>query len=206
MTDKNLQEEAQLLQAEISELSSSVNNLTNMDRTDILDYVYYLTMIWADFQLYVIEPQIENIAPPVIIPPLALENGELENVFNIVDEGFRLTTSRGNEGLALGHSLRKFYNTIEKMVALLVERLKTGGITHETEVRVAFYGHELGQRKAFESVLNLEQNVVVTNFDAGEWADRLMNTVLTLADRGYGLPPVSPRRKYAGPNNSVGAE
>lgn len=206
MSDSTLQQEAEALQAEIREISGSVNNLTNMDKTDILDYIYYLWMIWADFQLYIIEPVIEIIEPPITIPPETLESGELENVFNIKDEGFRLITSRGNEGLALGHSLRKFYNTIEKMIALLVGRLHTGGTTHEKEVRVAFYGHELGQRKAFESILNLEFNVVVTNFDAGEWADRLMNTVLTLADRGFGLPPAAPRRNYAGPNNSVGGE
>ncbi len=205
-TNNTLNEEADALRAEVNEVGVAVNNFKSMDKTDILDYVYYLRMIWADFQLYIIEPVIDVIEPTVIIAPKELENGEMESVFNIHDEGFRLGTSRGDEGLALGHSLLKYYNTIEKMVALLVDRMKTGGIAHETEVRVAFYGHELGQRKAFESILNLEHNVLVTNFDAGEWADRLMDTVLTLADRGFGLPPASPRKSYPGPLNSVQSE
>ena len=44
--------------------------------------------------------------------------------------------------------------TIEKMIFLLIERLKSGGISEETEVQVAFGGHELAQRKGFESIIN----------------------------------------------------
>jgi hypothetical protein len=194
-----LQAEIDTLKQEVQEAEGAVNNFDTMDEEDLLDYLYYIWMIWGDFQLYIIEPLVEPIFPPVVIPPKKLEDGTIEYVFNIHDEGFRLSTSRGQEGIALGNSMLKFYNTIEKMVAVLVERLKTGGIDDETEVRVAFYGHELGQRKAFESILNLQENVVVTNFDAGDWGERFMNTVLTLVERGYGAPHTSPRKKYPGP-------
>lgn len=164
--------------------------------TDLLAYLEYLWMIWADFSISITSPLIEPISPPIVIPPLVNEEGKKERVFCINDEGFRLSTSRGEEAYSLGQSMFKYFNTIEKMIKLLVERLKTGGIDKETEVRVAFFGFELGQRKAFESILNLEENVVVTNYDPGEWGDRYMKNILELAERGYGLPPSSPRTKF----------
>ena len=194
--------EVDALRQEVADLNVAVNNMNSIDETDMLDYIYYLWLLWGDFQLYIIEPLVEPINPPIVISPETLEDGNLEYVFNIYDEGFRLSTSRGQEGLSLGYNMLKFYNTIEKMVFILVERLKAGGIDNETEVRVAFYGHELGQRKAFESILNLEENVVVTNFDAGDWGDRFMNTVLTLVESGYGAPHHSPRRSYIGPKTN----
>ncbi len=198
--NENIKEDLENLRQEVQTVEGAANTLNDMDEYDISDYVYYLWMIWGDFQLYIIDPLIEPISPSIIIPPSQVKNDEYENVFDIHDEGFRLSCSRGYEGIALGHSLLKFYNTIEKMVALLVERIRTGGIDDETEVKVAFYGHELGQRKAFESILNLEQNVIVTNFDPGEWGDRFMKTVLTLVEKGYGPPQGSPRKVYPGPS------
>lgn len=191
--------EAEALKAEIAQIHASANDISHLGEEDILDYLYYLWMLWADFQLYIVEPLIETISPPLVIAPAKdKETGAPEYVYNIMDEGFRLSTSRGQEGLSTGHSMLKYFNTIEKMVALLVERLRTGGISAETEVRVAFYGHELGQRKAFESILNLEENVVVVNFEPGEWGDRFMKSVLELVERGYGAPHSSPRTKYPG--------
>lgn len=196
----NIVEEASALKQEVEEIASAVNSLNDMDESDILDYLYYMWMIWGDFQLYIIEPLVEPITPPVLISPKVADDGETEYVLDIMDEGFRLSTSRAQDGIALGHSMLKFYNTIEKMIALLIERLNSGGIDKETEVRIAFYGHELGQRKAFESVLNLDENVVVTNFEAGDWGERFMNTVLTLVENGYGPPHHSPRTEYIGPS------
>ena len=194
--------QAEALKNEVADLSAAVNNVSSIEGEDLLDYLYYIWMIWGDFELYIIEPLIEPISPPVLIPPDTLEDGFLEYVFDIHDEGFRLSTSRGQDALSIGFNMLKFFNTIEKMIAILVERLKTGGIDKEQEVRVAFYGHELGQRKAFESILNLEENVVVTNFDAGDWGERFMNTVLTLVEQGYGPPHHSPRKSYLGPNSN----
>jgi hypothetical protein len=163
---------------------------------DMLAYLDYLWMIWADFSLSILSPIIAPISPPIIIPPLVNEDGNVEKVFCINDEGYRLSTSRGAEAFSLGHSMWKFFNTIEKIIKLLVERLKTGGVEKGTEVRIAFFGYELGQRKAFESVLNLEENVVVSNYEPGSWGDNYMKTVLEMAERGYGLPPASPRTQF----------
>ena len=90
----------------------------------------------------------------------------------------------------------KLYYTIEKMIFLLVERLKTGGVAAETEVQVAFGGHELAQRKGFESIINLSYNVVVTNFDPGVWGDHYLKMAKRLADKGYGYPSEAPRDTY----------
>ena len=52
------------------------------------------------------------------------------------------------------------------------------------------------QRNGFESIINLQYNVVVTNFDPGAWGDTYLQTVKRLADKGYGYPPEAPRDKY----------
>jgi hypothetical protein len=101
----------------------------------------------------------------------------------------------------------KLYYTIEKMIFLLTERLKTGGISVETEVQIAFGGHELAQRKTFESVINLPYNVVVTNFDPGVWGEKYLQTVKRLADKGYGYPPEAPRDSYRQtPSTTLGSK
>ena len=96
----------------------------------------------------------------------------------------------------------KLYYTIEKMIFLLIERLKEGGIDKDTEVEVAFDGHELAQRKCFDSIINLSYNVVVTNFDPGTWGERYLAATKRLADLGYGYPPESPRDIYRKPHGS----
>ena len=100
-----------------------------------------------------------------------------------------------------GMSMCKLYYTIEKIIFLLVERLKTGGVSTETEVQVAFSGHELAQRKAFEIIINLNHNVVVTNFDPGIWGERYLQTVKRLADKGYGYPLEAPRDSFRQSHN-----
>ncbi len=195
--EKSLRDEADALKAEVQQVVENVKQANNINDLDTIAYVFYLCTLWADFELTITEPLIEPITPPIIVPPLEdSETGHVEHVFNISDEGFRLSTSRGEQGLALGFSMTKFYNTIEKMVLMLTERLKTGGIDKESEVRIAFAGHEFGKRKAFESVLNLEENVVVVNYDAGDWGEKYMQNVLMLVERGYGLPRSSPRTGF----------
>ena len=95
-----------------------------------------------------------------------------------------------------GKSMCKLFYTIEKIIFMLVERLKTGGTSAETEVQVAFGGHELAQRKGFESIINLSYNVVVTNFDPGPWGERYLQVVKRLAEKGYGYPAEAPRDSY----------
>lgn len=167
------------------------------DPVSLIEKVYQLWWHWADFQIYVISPTIDVISPPLIISPETLPNSnELEFVYPILDDGYRLSTSKGEDMYTAGMSMCKLYYTIEKMIFLLVERLKSGGVATDTEVQIAFGGHELAQRKGFESIINLSYNVVVTNFDPGPWGERYLQIVKRLADKGYGYPPESPRDTY----------
>jgi len=163
-----------------------------------VERVYQIWGHWADFHLFIISPTIHVVVPPLYIPPepIVENSDELEFVYPIYDSGYKLSTSKALDMYTAGMSMCKLYFTIEKMVNLLVERLKSGGIDKETEVQVAFGGHELAQRKAFESIINLNYNVVVTNFDPGAWGERYLQTVKRLADLGYGYPTETPRDSY----------
>lgn len=163
------------------------------DPIAMVQHVYQLWWHWGNFELYIISPTIEPIQPPVIIEPeLIPGTNEYEFVYPIHDFGFKLTTSKASEMYSAGMSMCKLYYTIEKMILLLIERLKDGGISTETEVQIAFGGHELAQRKAFESVINLSYNVVVSNFDPGLWGEKYLRIVKEMADK-YGYPAESPR-------------
>lgn len=167
------------------------------DPISLIEKVYQLWWHWADFHIFVISPTIDIISPPLIIEPQPIANSdELEFVYSILDEGYKLSTSKGEDMYVAGMSMCKLHYTIEKMIFLLVERLKAGGIATDMEVQVAFGGHELAQRKAFESIINLSYNVVVTNFEPGLWGERYLQTVKRLADKGYGYPPEAPRDTY----------
>lgn len=167
------------------------------DRVRLVEQVYQLWRHCADFHLYIVSPSIPSISPAIEIPPEPISGPEdLEFVYPILDQGHTLSTSKGEEMNCSGMSMCKLYYTIEKMIFLLVERLKTSGVTTETEVQVAFGGHELAQRKAFESIINLAYNVGVTNFDPGDWGEHYLETVKRLADKGYGYPTEAPRDIY----------
>ena len=169
----------------------------DLDLVAQIEMVYQLWWRWADFHIFVTTPVIRPFSPPQIISPALLEDGEsYEFVYPIMDYGDRFSTSKGMDIYSAGLSMCKLYLTIEKMIGLLIERLKSGGTTAETEVQIAFAGHELAQRKGFESVINLSYNVVVTNFDPGTWGERYLQTVKRLADKGYGYPAAAPRDSY----------
>lgn len=169
--------------------------------------VYQIWWNWAHFELSIITPSIEPFDACVIIPPEALTDAETEFVYPISDYGNRLATSKAAEMYSVGTSMCKLYYTIEKMIYILIERIKTGDPSSETEIQIAFDGHQLAQRKAFESVINLSQNVVVTNFDPGSWGERYLDVVKRLAEKGYGYPPEAPRDFYRNPSRtSVGAK
>jgi hypothetical protein len=163
----------------------------------LVERIYQLWWRWADFELFILTPTIAAISPPILIEPertSELPDGEF--VYPIFDHGFKLTTSKAQDMFAAGLSMCKLFYTIEKMIYLLIERLKSGGIDTEKEVQVTFRGHEIAQRKAFESIINLNYNVIVTNFEPGEWAERYLQTVKRLAKKGYGYPPEAPRDNY----------
>jgi hypothetical protein len=166
------------------------------DPMTIVERVYQIWWNWADFHLFIVSPFIETITPPVTVKPeLIPGTNEFEFVYAIQDSGSKLSTSKGEEMVSAGMSMCKLYMTIEKMIYMLVERLKSGGINAEAEVQVSFGGHLLAQRKAFESIINLSYNVVVTNFDPGAWGERYLQIVKQNAEK-YGYPPESPRQTY----------
>ncbi|MGL5741178.1 MAG: virulence factor [Legionella sp.] len=172
------------------------------DPVSIVDRVYQIWWHWADFHLYVITPFIEIISPPKLLKPeLIAGTQEYAFVYPIHDAGSKLSTSKGEEMISSGMSMYKLYMTIEKMISILVERLKSEGVSIETEVQVAFGGHLLAQRKAFESIINLAYNVVVTNFDPGAWGERYLQIVKQNADK-FGYPPEAPRDTYKQPHKS----
>lgn len=164
-----------------------------------IEKIYQIWWHWADFHLFIISPTFETLEPPVIILPDALpgsDGSEFEFVYPIHDHGYKFSVSKAQDMFEAGQSMCKLYYTIEKIIFLLIERLKSGGVNTETEVQIAFGGHELAQRKGFESIINLSYNVVITNFDPGEWGERYLQIAKRLADKGYGYPPESPRDTY----------
>jgi hypothetical protein len=182
------------------EIQTQYEHLNEVDDQDFLAQAaraYLLWWYWADFELTIITPIYDEIAPPkIILPEKITSSNEMEFVYPIHDWGYKLSTSKGSDMYLSGMSMCKLYFTIEKMIYLLVERLKSGGVSTETEVQIAFGGHELAQRKAFESIINLIYNVVVTNFDPGAWGERYLQIVKRLSDKGYGYPPAAPRENF----------
>lgn len=169
-----------------------------------IEKLYQIWWRWADFHLFIITPSVDTISPPKIIKPETIPGThELEFVYPIHDHGYKLSVSKGQDIYLAGLSMCKLYYTIEKMIYILVERLKSVGVSVETEVEVAFDGHELAQRKCFDSIINLSYNVVVTNFDPGTWGERYLAATKRLADMGYGYPPESPRDNYRKPHGSA---
>lgn len=174
------------------------------DPVAIMQRVHQLWWRWADFSLFVVHPALKVIAPPCVIPPMKIdESEENEFVYPIHDYGYKLMTSKASEMYSAGLSMCRLYFTIEKMIYLLIERLKAevgdGGddkTALDSEVQIAFSGFDGAQRKAFESIINLPYNVIVTNFEPGEWGERYLEIVKRLADKGYGYPPESPRNIF----------
>lgn len=192
--DNQSDDQDHIPEEELTDVDSLSEALRLLSMTEI---VYTLNWRWAEFQLYVISPVIQLISPPLIIPPAPLEGGGgFEFVYPIHDYGFKIATSKAEDMVSSGMSMCKLYFTIEKIIYLFVERLKSGGVDPSMEVQVAFDGFVLAQRKAFESVINLNYNVVITNFDPGEWGNRFINNIKLLADKGYGYPGESPRTSF----------
>lgn len=182
------------------DLFSSVDDIDLLDRAS---GIYKIWSNWAYFQLEIISPIIplKEVAT-IIEPEIVTETQELEFVYPIFDYGNIISTSKGSEMYSVGMSMCKFYYTIEKIIAIIIQKIRDSSgedgnaNIQEIESEVRFDGHQLGQRKAFESIINLNQNVVVTNFDPGEWGEKYLQIIKKLADRGYGFPPEAPRSNY----------
>lgn len=184
------------------EVSIDADQMTR-DPAVLVEHLYKLWWHWADFSLFVINPTIEQNNPPLIIPPEQIAGtDEIEFVYPIHDHGYKLSASKAEDMFTAGMSMCRLYFTIEKMIFLLIQRLKAAGITEDTEVQVAFAGHQLPQRKAFESIINLGYNVIVTNFEPGDWGEHYLEVVKRLSDRGYGYPKETPRENFRQPRGS----
>lgn len=149
---------------------------------------------WANFELEITDPWIEPINPPLVIEP-ELIDGEYEFVYSIHDHGNKLSVSKSEDMFSAGMSMCKLYYTIEKIIYLLIERLKSGGVDSETEVRVDLNGNILAVRKGFEAIINLDYNVVVSNFEPGEWGERFLVIMKNISEK-YGFLPGAPRQPY----------
>lgn len=184
----------------IQRMEEQRNVLMVESEYDLLSPVEILNILWwrhADFHIYVMTPIVTRYDEPKIIMPEKLPDTDAyEFVYPIVDFGDQLSTSKGEEGCASGFSMCKLYFTIEKMIAILIERLKEGGTDEKTEIQVALGGYEFAQRKGFESIINLKYNVVVTNFDPSEWGESYLRNVKEISNQGYGYPPEAPRDSY----------
>ncbi len=195
-----MHETNQMSPADFSQLAEDARQHTLLMNDDILTVIakiYQIWWHWAEFTIFIVSPSIDRITPPLIIQPAIIPNStEHEHVYPIHDHGYKFTTSKAPEMFTAGMSMCKLYNTIEKIIVLLIERLRDLGVDQTTEVQIAFGGHELAQRKAFESVINLTYNVLVTNYEPGNWGDKYLEIVKKLADLGYGYPPGAPRDSY----------
>jgi hypothetical protein len=165
------------------------------DLIDNIEMIYHIWWRWADFHLYVTTPILKPFNKRQVLQPELIEGtDQYEFVYPIADYGDRFSTSKGLELFSAGLSMWKLYCTIEKIIFVLIERVKATGTTTETEIQIAFAGHELAQRKAFESIINLNYNIVISNFDPGRWGERYLQVVKHLADKGYGYPSSAPRQ------------
>jgi len=216
-SEESLFSEDDALEYELNQVYETVATTYAMDEAMLMNALYYLWILWADFTVYINQPTfVKSAEPKFIMPTVDEKSGAVEPVYRIVDWGDRFTTSRGDDIGKGQRSTGKLFTTIEKMIGLMLDRIKghddwlgveteeegdeeggtTGTGTAGPEARIAFAGHELCQRKAFESVINLKENVVVTNFDPGEWGQRHLKNIKVLAEMGYGLPPQSPRATW----------
>lgn len=194
---ENLETEYEELSLEVGDVFEGVQDLEPLIDVTLMQNVYYLWLLWIDFHLYINSPYVPPQYPPKVIKPgMESEEGETEHVYPIFDYGDHFSTSVGDSLAKGSRATGRMLNTILKMMRLLIKRVKevddqsgteTGG--DEMAIRVAFDGHEIAQRMAFKQCVMHEMNILVTNFDPGEWGERQLRTMEHLADRGY-LPGV----------------
>lgn len=169
-----------------------------IDLTIHLEHIYHLCWRYADFHLFVISPTLRSCPARLILPEASSANSKnLEFVYPIVDAGDRFSTSKATEMYTAGMSMCKLYFTIEKIFALLIQRLEEHEIDlDQEEIQIAFSGHELAQRKGFEVSINMIQNIIVKNYEPGAWGDRYLKIMQEFVNRGYGYPAQAPRHTY----------
>src|SRR3990167_7092847 len=197
MTDSNTDKNIDLSHDLEKIMAVAIDNTlhSRLDPLTLAEGVYALLTCWADIAITIIEPIIPSTSPPVIImPEVVPKSDELEFVYPIFDYGYKLSAAKGSEAPAnSSFSMCKLFYTIEKIIYLLIERLEKLNISQESYVDIVISGHELAKRKAFESVINLPHNVVISNFDPGSWGELYLKHVQNLANHGYEYPSTTPR-------------
>jgi hypothetical protein len=179
-------------------------SLMGLSDAQLQDALYLLSVYWIDFHLELAWPEIPEKVPPVVIEPERDSvSGVVENVYRIVDHGNRFSTSRGEDVVRGLSTTGKFLDTVDKMVALAIERSfeREGGEGDEgeggegagehapyLEIHIRFEGHELAKRKAFETLAAREENVYVLNYDPEKWGELRLKMIETMTKQGYGVP------------------
>lgn len=164
-----------------------------LNEEQLAQYEQILTR-WSYFEITVTSPELPVFDPPQRVQPEKIAaSEEVEFVYPILDYGHRMITSKQHELFSSGLSMCKLHYTIEKIIALLIQRLKDQGVTTDEEVHVRIDGSISSRRKAFESIINLEFNLVIDNFDPGAWGEKYLSII---KNQKYGYPPPSPRDVY----------
>lgn len=161
-----------------------------IDDITLMNAIYYIWAHWIDFHIYVLSPILEPQLPAIIIPPgTDPKTKKPEHVYPIFDYGNRLSASVGPHLASGTRSTGKMLNTVKKMIKLLLEKVKEGTgvqeLTPETEIQLAFDGHELSQRMAFKDCIMRPEHLVITNFEPGAWGELQLRTMEELARKGY---------------------
>jgi hypothetical protein len=188
-------EETSELESQFEEIKIAAGEAQDVMIADVslAQSLYYILLLWVDFHLYISSPYISpQQVPTVIKPGMKSDQDETECVYTIYDYGDHFSTSVGDR-LAMGtRSTARMFNTVIKMMDLVVKRVKevdsnagSAEAGEEQAVRVALDGHEIPQRMAFKQCVMHELNILVTNFDPGVWGERQLRVMEHLASRGF---------------------
>ena len=166
------------------------------EETNVLpDYLNYLWAIYANFEIMISSPYIDTKKPPVIISPAYdTEQKVYESVYPIFDHGYSFSTARGEDAAMGTTAMGKLYRTIQKMIHLVIKRLEEHAgqegeqFNPHDEVKLALFGYELGRRKAFALIMDLDVNISIVNFDPRIWGEKFITNLKHMIASGYGCP------------------
>ena len=134
---EELRDEFDRLQEEVDKVMQQIKDDEPPEELIQMQHVFFLWFLWADFHLYIIDPPIAPKVPAEVLP---LSNGR-----KIVDYGYVMSTSVGDD-LGKGRlSSRKLLESVEVMIDKAIELYDIK--------EVAFQGNEVAKRKAFEAVM-----------------------------------------------------
>ena len=181
------------LQEQISDQIEKSQDELFLEQVAYEESIEYLRKLWADFHLYIIKPYIAPSSEVSIILPKQEDTGNLCTIF---DYGDLLSSSRADDMIIGDASTAKLMNTIEKMIRLSLKRIlaqleedgdagSSGSGEGAPVIEVAFRGHELAKRKAFEVFMGLQQRVDVINYEPVAWGERRLNGLEAQVEHGF---------------------